>query len=89
MAWGLIYKLKTFGLSGKLLTLLNSFLNGGFERVVFSGKSFEWKVIKAGVLQGSVLVPLLFLIYVNVIPGNLDSNVRLFADYVSLFGPPL
>ena len=82
---GLIYKLKTFGISGNLLILLDSFLNNRLQRVVLNGKNSEWKEVKAGVPQGSILGPLLFLIYVNDIPDNLQSNVKLFADDVSLF----
>ena len=82
---GLIYKLKIFGISGNLLILLDSFLNNRLQRVVLNGKNSEWKEVKAGVPQGSILGPLLFLIYVNDIPDNLQSNVKLFADDVSLF----
>ena len=82
---GLIYKLKSFGISGNLLSLLNNFLSERFQRVVLNGQTSEWRIIKAGVPQGSILGPLLFLIYVNDIPDNLTSNVKLFADDVSLF----
>ena len=82
---GLIYKLKTFGISGNLLTLLSSFLHDRRQRVVLNGINSEWTNIKAGVPQGSILGPLRFLMYVNDIPDNLSSNVKLFADDLSLF----
>ena len=68
-----------------MLSLLSSFLNNRFQKVVLNGKSSELRVVKAGVPQGSILGPLLFLIYVNDIPDNLDSNVKLFADDTAIF----
>ena len=54
------------------------------ERVVFKYTT-EWGNIKAGMPQGSVLGPLLFLIYINYITEDVVSNIRLFADDTSLF----
>ena len=82
---GLIYKLRTLGVSGKLLLLFQSFLSDRKQRVVLNGQYSDWLNIKAGVPQGSILGPLLFLVYVNDLPKNLKSNVKLFADDVSLF----
>ena len=45
----------------------------------------EWKRVKAGVPQGSILGPLLFLLYINDLSNNLQSNVKMFADDTSLF----
>ena len=82
---GLIYKLHTFGISSNLASLLTSFLTNRKQRVVLNGQVSKWKTIEAGVPQGSILGPLLFLIYVNDLSDNLKSQVKLFADDVSLF----
>ena len=82
---GLIYKLKCNGISGKLLTFFENYLSQRCQRVVLNGKESEWTGIKAGVPQGSVLGPLLFLIYINDLTDNISSDMRLFADDSSLF----
>ena len=64
---GLIYKLKANGLSGNILNILKDYLTNRKQRVLLNGKSSNWNIISAGVPQGSVLGPLLFLIYIPVI----------------------
>ena len=82
---GLIHKLRCNGVSGDMLALICNFLMNRKQRVVLNGKNSEWKDILAGVPQGSVLGPLFFLIYINDLCDNLNSDVRLFADDTSLF----
>jgi hypothetical protein len=81
---GLIFKLKQLGITGNLLSLLTSYLDNRYHRVVVNGQCSEWKCVKAGVPQGSILGPLLFLIYINDIIDNINSNIYLFADDTSL-----
>ena len=82
---GLIYKLRQYGFSGNLLALLTDFLSNRKQRVVLNGQHSSWADIKAGVPQGSILGPLLFLVYINDLTENLHSNPKLFADDTSLF----
>ena len=55
------------------------------QRVVLNGTVSDWQSINAGVPQGSVLGPLLFLAYINDLTDNISSEMRLFADDSSLF----
>ena len=82
---GLLSKLKTIGISGKLLKWFQNYLTERMQRVVINGYTSEFKLVEAGVPQGSILGPLLFLIYINDIVRELDCNVRLFADDTSLY----
>ena len=82
---GLVFKLKCNGIQGDVLNLLTDFLNERCQRTLLNGKISDWAHVEAGVPQGSVLGPLLFLIYINDITVNIKSNIRIFADDVSLF----
>ena len=79
------YKLQQNGISGELLNILVDFLNNRKQRVVLNGQSSNWADVKAGVPQGSITRPLLFLIYINDLPEGLITNAKLFADDTSLF----
>ena len=82
---GLLYKLKSMGISGELIKLLENYLSNRLQRVVLNGQTSPWRPVLAGVPQGSILGPLLFLIYINDLPNRLKSNAKLFADDTSLF----
>ena len=82
---GLIHKLRAAGISGKQLKWFVSYLRNKKQRVVLPGAESTWNYIHAGVPQGSILGPLLFLLYINDIVTVIGSNIRLFADDTSLF----
>jgi hypothetical protein len=82
---GLEYKLKRAGIDGTLLLWFRNYLCNRKQRVVINGQHSSWNNIRAGVPQGSVLGPLLFLIYINDIVENVTGNIKLFADDTVLY----
>ena len=67
-----------------MLKIIEDFLSNRYQRVVLNGKSSYWAAVNAGVLQGSIIGPLLFLVYINDLSTDLSSNPRLFANDTSL-----
>ena len=82
---GILLKLQATGVTGNLLSWFRSYLSNRRQKVVLPGASSAWNFIFAGVPQGSILGPLLFLLYINDIVKNMGSNIRLFADDTSIF----
>lgn len=82
---GLLYKLRRAGITGSLLSWFSNYLQDRQQRVVLPGATSEWSPVRAGVPQGSILGPLLFLLYINDIVDNIKSSIRLFADDTSLY----
>ena len=82
---GLLFKLRQNGIKGNLLAWISNYLSSRKQRVQKNSATSSLLSVNAGVPQGSVLGPLLFLVYVNNIAENLLSLVRLFADDSSLF----
>ncbi|MCG8046380.1 MAG: hypothetical protein JAY66_11960 [Candidatus Thiodiazotropha taylori] len=81
----LLYKLSNFGITGNTLKWIESFLIGRTQTVVLDGESSNEVPVTSGVPQGSVLGPLLFLLYINDLPDNIQSQVRLFADDTAVY----
>ena len=77
--------MKQNDISGELLHTLSDFLSNRKQMVVLNGQNSSWVNVHAGVPQGSILGPLIFLIYISDLSDNLTSNAKLFADYASLF----
>ena len=68
-----------------MLAWFKSYFNNRRQRVVIPGATSDWTFICTGVSQGSILGPLLFLVYINDIVTDIGSNIRLFADDTSLY----
>ena len=82
---GLLYKLKSMGISAELYELIENYLSGRFQRVIVNRQTSSWRPILAGVPQGSILGPLLFLNYINYLPNGLKTKAKLFVGNTSLF----
>ena len=82
---GLLHKLKFYGVSGQIFGLISSFLSNRRLRVVLDGKSSQEYPVNAGVPQGSILGPTLFLLYINDLPDDVICNIATYADDTTLY----
>lgn len=76
----LLLKLENYGVGGRTLCWVRDFLHNRFQCVVVDGKSSDSGSVTSGVPQGSVIGPILFLVYINDLPDCVSSHTRLFAD---------
>ena len=81
----LFIRWKLWILHSSILRFFQSFLHNRYQRVISNGQTSDWLPILPGVPQGSILGPLLILIYINDLPDGLESLVKLFADNIFLF----
>ena len=82
---GLLHKLKSYGISGQIFGPISSFLSNRRLRVVLDGKSSQECPVNAGVPQGSILGPTLFLLHINDLPHDVICNIAIYADDTTLY----
>ena len=78
-------KLNRHGIDGPLLRWFRHFLTNRMQRVVIRGKCSDWSSVKSGVPQGTILGPILFIIYINDISTDLTSTVKVYADDTKIY----
>lgn len=81
----LLLKLKAYGIDGKLHGWIKSFLVGRTQQVVVRKQNSRMVEVESGVPQGSVIGPILFLIYINDMSEGLENEVKLFADDAKIY----
>ena len=82
---GLLHKLTLYAISGQVFPLISSFLSTRWLQVVLNGKSSQEYPINAGVAQGSMLGPRLFLLHINDLPDDAICNIAIYTDDTSLY----
>ena len=82
---GLPHKLKSYEISGQIFGIISSFLSNRQLRVVLDGKSSQEYPVNAGVPQGSILGPTLFLLYINDLPDDVICDIAICADDTTLY----
>ena len=83
--WSSSQTFKSYGISGQIFGLISSFLSNRRLRVVLDGKSSQEYPVNAGVPQGSILGPTLFLLYINDLPDDVICNIAIYADDTTLY----
>jgi len=76
----LLAELKMIGITGELLERIKDFLHNRLMRVIVNGECSHWSQVWSGIPQGSVLGPLLFLLFVNDLQSWITTHTRMFAD---------
>ena len=76
----LITKLESYGLSNQIIKWGDHFLNERSQKVTVNGNESSNKPVKSRIPQGSILGPILFVIYINDLPGCVEANTYLFSD---------
>ena len=83
--WSSSQTFKSYGISGQIFGLISSFLSNRRLRVILDGKSSQEYPVNAGVPQGSILGPTLFLLYINDLPDDVICDIAIYADDATLY----
>ena len=79
-------KLSSYGISYQIFGLVSSFLLSNRQlQVVLDGRSSQEYLVNTGVLQGSILGPTLFLLYINDLPDDVICDIAIYADDITLY----
>ena len=81
----LIYKLHKYGIRGNISAWIEDFLRDRKQRVIVNRSKSSWLKVSSGVPQGSVLGPVLFLLYINDLPAVISSSCKIFADDTKVY----
>ena len=77
--------MESYGIKGEILGLIKAFLSNRTQKVIVSGESSQYKGVTSEIPQGSMLGPLLFVMFINDLPDQVKSDIFLFADDTKIF----
>ena len=82
----LIRKVENYGIyTNTIIGWIQDFLTGRYQRVAVNDENSNWEEVTSGIPQGSVLGPLLFVVYINDLPDHVDSEAYFFAEDTKIF----
>ena len=81
----LLHKFKSSGISGQIFDLTSSFLGNRWLQVALDGKSSQEYPVNAGVPEGSIIGPTLFLLYINDLIDEVICNIAIYADDTTIY----